>query len=87
MRLSPVAVLLALLAGGSLLGVAGALLALPLAAGIRVVVEDLRIDLPGEQPGEVTERTLHDEAEAAFAARAGGSSAVEAAAIATELAE
>jgi hypothetical protein len=86
MRLSLVAVLLALLAGGSLLGVAGALRALPLAAGIRVVVEDLRIDRPGEQPGEVTEQTRHNEAEAAFAQRASGSSAVEAATIATELA-
>ncbi|HEY8744356.1 MAG TPA: AI-2E family transporter, partial [Chloroflexota bacterium] len=52
LRLSPVAVTLALLVGGALLGIVGALLALPIAAGIRVLIEDLRIDLPGEQLGE-----------------------------------
>ena len=39
LRLPTIAVVLAILAGGELLGLAGALLALPLAAGIRVVVE------------------------------------------------
>jgi predicted PurR-regulated permease PerM len=42
----------ALLIGGQLLGIVGALLALPIAAGLRVLIEQLRIDLPGEQPGE-----------------------------------
>ena len=86
MRLSPVIVLLALLVGGTLLGVVGALLALPIAAGVRVLIEDLRIDLPGEQPGEVTERAVEDEIETTFAERAAGASAEEAAIIATELA-
>src|SRR5262249_15132741 len=39
LRLPTIAVVLALLAGAELLGLIGALLALPLAAGIRVVVE------------------------------------------------
>jgi predicted PurR-regulated permease PerM len=56
LRLSPVAVTVALLAGGTLLGIVGALLALPLAAGVRVLIEDLRIELPGEQSGEAAER-------------------------------
>jgi predicted PurR-regulated permease PerM len=87
LRLSPVAVLIALLIGGELLGVIGALLALPLAAGIRVLVEDLRIELPGEQPGEETQRVADERAEVLYAAQADGASAVEAAVLATALAE
>ena len=87
LRLSPVAVTIALLVGGKLLGIAGALLALPIAAGIRVAVEDLRIELPGEQPGEAAQRARDEQAEAHFAAQAEGSSAVEAAVVATAIAE
>jgi predicted PurR-regulated permease PerM len=87
LRLSPVAVTIALLAGGKLLGVIGALLALPIAAGIRVLVEDLRIELPGEQPGEVASRTASDRAETDYADRADGVPLDEAAAIATQVAE
>jgi predicted PurR-regulated permease PerM len=87
LRLSPLAVLIALLIGGQLLGIVGALLALPLAAGLRVVIEQLRIDLPGEQPGEVTERVLDAEAEASYAEQTLGLPAVEAAEVATEMAE
>jgi predicted PurR-regulated permease PerM len=87
MRLSPVAVMVALLIGGELLGLVGALLALPLAAGIRVLVEDLRIELPGEQPGEETQRAADEQAEAVYAAQTDGATAVEAAVLATALAE
>ncbi len=87
LRLSPLAVLVALLVGGELLGIVGALLALPLAAGVRVLVEQLRIDLPGEQPGEAAQRAADAEAEATYLAQASGSSAAESAAIATNLAE
>ncbi len=87
LRLSPVAVTLALLVGGKLLGIVGALLALPIAAGLRVVVEHLRIELPGEQPGEPARRAVEDRAEAFYAERAGGSSAVEAGVMATALAD
>lgn len=87
LRLSPVAVTLALLIGFKLLGIVGALLALPLAAGIRVLMEDLRIDLPGEQVGEEAERKIEALAEAVYAQRTEGAPAVEAAAVATELAE
>ena len=41
----------AILVGGQLLGIIGALLALPMAAGIRVLIENYRIELPGDQPG------------------------------------
>ncbi len=87
LRLSPLAVLIALLVGGQLLGIVGALLALPLAAGLRVLVEQLRIDLPGELPGEAAQRATDARAEASYAEQAEGSSALEAAGMATALAE
>ena len=87
MRLSPVAVIVSLLIGGALLGVVGALLALPIAAGIRVLVEDLRIELPGEQLGEQSQRTTQDNAEARYAAQSAGTSAIESAVLATTFAE
>ncbi|MDP9373083.1 MAG: AI-2E family transporter [Chloroflexota bacterium] len=87
LRLSPVAVMVALLVGGKLLGVVGALLALPITAGLRVVVAHLRIDLPGEQPGEPARRAAEDHAEAFYAERTADSSAVEAAVTATALAD
>ena len=86
LRLSPLAVLVALLIGGQLLGIVGALLALPLAAGLRVLVEDLRIALPGELPGEARERARDARAEEAYAAEAEGTSAIEAAGLATTIA-
>lgn len=86
LRLSPVAVLIALLVGGTLLGIVGAVLALPIAAGIRVLIEDLRIALPGDQPGEDMLREQDELVESAFAERAADASALEAATIATELA-
>ena len=87
LRLSPVAVTIALLAGGKLLGIVGALLALPIAAGLRVMAEHLRIELPGEQPGEAAERAVEEQAEAVYADQVAGASAVEAAILATALAE
>lgn len=87
LRLSPLAVLVALLVGGQLLGIVGALLALPLAAGLRVLVEQLRIELPGEQPAESARRAGDVRAEAVYARQAEGSSAIEAAALATTMAE
>ncbi len=85
LRLSAVAVTLALLAGGTLLGIIGALLALPVAAGIRVIVQDLRIDLPGEQSGEAAQHVEEEQAEAAYAAQTQGATATEAAAVATAM--
>lgn len=87
LRLSPVAVTIALLAGGKLFGIIGALLALPIAAGIRATVEELRIGLPGEQSGEPEERARDEAAEARYLERTEGVSAVEAANVATTLAD
>jgi predicted PurR-regulated permease PerM len=87
LRLSPIAVTVAILVGGQLLGAIGALLALPMAAGIRVLIENYRIALPGDQPGEKEERVEEAHAEATYAEQAQGTSAVEAAMMATEIAE
>jgi hypothetical protein len=87
LRLSPVAVTIALLAGAKLFGVIGALLALPIAAGIRATVEELRIALPGEQSGAPEERAHEEQVEARYLAETEGASAVEAADVATTLAD
>lgn len=87
LRLSPLVVLVALLIGGQLLGIIGALVALPLAASLRVAIEQLRIDLPGEQPGEATQRALDAQAEAVYAEQTEGVSALAAVTVATVMAE
>ena len=48
LRLPPAVVLVALLVGGTLAGILGALLALPIAAGVQMLIRELRVDLPGE---------------------------------------
>jgi predicted PurR-regulated permease PerM len=86
LRLSAVDVTLALLVGGELLGIMGALLALPLAAGLRMVVHELRVELPG-QPGESPEVRARDErAEETYEALTEGAPAEEAAVVAVAIA-
>lgn len=87
LRLPASSVLLALLVGGKLLGILGALLSLPIAAAIRMLVEELRVDLPGESVPDSALRAKDEAAEREFAARAAGEPAVKAAAIAVEIAE
>jgi putative heme transporter len=87
LRLPPATVMIALLVGGKLLGILGALLALPIAAGIRMMIAELRVELPGEEQADADVCAKDAEAEAEFAERAAGHPAVEAAAIATEIAE
>jgi predicted PurR-regulated permease PerM len=48
LRLSPAVVVLALVAGGVLLGMIGALLALPIAAGLQMIIKELGVELPGD---------------------------------------
>ena len=60
LRMTPAIVLVALLVGGTLAGILGALLALPIAAGVQMLIRELRVDLPGDTPA--TEEThLRDE--------------------------
>lgn len=87
LRLSAAAVTIALLVGGQLLGILGALLALPFAASLRMIVEELRVELPG-QPGESPEARARDErAEETYAALTEGAPAEEAAVIAVAIAD
>ncbi len=86
LRLPSSIVMIALLVGGTLMGVVGALLALPLAAGIRMVVEELRLQLPGQALPDVRTAAQDRSANRSYARRARGEPVIEAAAIATEIA-
>jgi predicted PurR-regulated permease PerM len=87
MRLSPVAVTIALMTGGLLFNVIGALVALPIAAGIRAAVEELRIDLPGNQPGETQERVREAQIESRYISETKGATAAEAGTVAIAIAD
>ena len=90
LRLPSATVMVALLVGGKLLGVLGALLALPIAAGLRMLIEELRVDLPGEDVRHSVQRRQDqrdEDEQREFTSRAAGAPATEAAAIAIEIAE
>src|SRR3954452_890353 len=86
LRLSPAAVLLALLAGGTMLGVMGALLALPIAAGLQMILEELRVEMPGDDSDDRPERARNAKTEATYERMSAGSTAPEAGQIARNLA-
>jgi predicted PurR-regulated permease PerM len=86
LRLSPVAVVLALLAGGTLLGVMGALLALPIAAGLQMILEELRVELPGDDSDDRSARARNAKTEATYERMSAGTTAPEAGQIARNLA-
>ena len=82
LRLSPPVVVLSLLAGGILLGIVGALLALPVAAGLQMILEELRVELPGDDSDDPSKRAKDEKTEAAYERMSAGSTAPEAAQIA-----
>jgi putative heme transporter len=86
LRLSPSVVVLALLAGGTLLGVMGALLALPIAAGLQMILEELRVELPGDDSDDRTARARNAKTEATYERMSAGTTAPEAGLIARDLA-
>jgi hypothetical protein len=86
LRLSSAVVVIALLVGGKLGGVMGALLALPIAAALRMLIEELRVDLPGDDTDDRTLRARDARAERTYARETAGASPEEAAAVATEIA-
>ena len=86
LRLSPAAVILALLAGGILLGVMGALLALPIAAGLQMILKELRVELPGDDSDDRTARVQNAKTEATYERMSAGTTAPEAGQIASTLA-
>ncbi len=86
LRLSSAVVVIALLVGGKVGGIVGALLALPLAAALRMLIEELRVDLPGDDTDDPGTRARDARAERTYARETAGASPVEAAAVATEIA-
>jgi predicted PurR-regulated permease PerM len=87
LRLPSSMVLVALLVGGSLMGIVGALLALPVAAATRMLIEELRVDLPGEAIDDDEVRARDEEGEKEYQRRAEGLSAEQAAAIAVAISD
>lgn len=89
MRLPSSVVLLSLIAGAALGGVVGALLALPVAAASLMLVEELRIELPGEGEGvESAELRAKDElGEVEYERRTEGMRAEQAAAVAVAMSD
>lgn len=87
LRLPAAVVILALLIGGTLLGIIGALLALPLAAALLMALRELRVALPGQALVDRTLRERDEEAERTYARRSAGAPARDAAAIAVDIAD
>ena len=87
LRLPSPVVLFALLAGGTLMGILGALLALPVAATVMMLIEELRVELPGEQEqlDDMHVREADDRSEDEYERRTEGVGAEQAAAIAVEI--
>jgi len=87
LRLPSSVVLFSLIAGATLLGIIGALLALPVAAAILMLIDELRVELPGEtEQAKDTEMRKKDErGEIEYERRTEGMPAEEAAAIAVEM--
>jgi predicted PurR-regulated permease PerM len=82
LRLSPPAVIVSLLIGGELMGVMGALLALPFAASIGMLITELRVELPGDDHEAREQRAKDVVVEREFETLAAGESVQESAAIA-----
>jgi hypothetical protein len=80
-------VLISLLAGGALMGIPGALLALPTAAALRMLELASRVVLPGDCVDDERIRARDEHAEQQYAERAQGAPADQAAAIAVEVSE
>jgi len=86
LRLSSAVVVIALLVGGKVGGIIGALLALPMAAALRMLIEELRVDLPGDDTDDPQLRARDARAERTYARETAGASPEEAAAVATDIA-
>ncbi len=87
LRLPSAVVFLSLIVGAALGGVIGALLALPLAAAIVMLIDELRVDLPGEteQPEDLATRRKDEQDEQEYEQRTGQEPAATAAAIAVAI--
>jgi predicted PurR-regulated permease PerM len=86
LRLSPTTVVIALLSGAILLGVIGALLALPIAAGLQMILEELRVELPGDDSNDRLADARDASTEATYERMSAGATAPESGQIARTLA-
>jgi predicted PurR-regulated permease PerM len=86
LRLSSAVVVIALLVGGKVGGIIGALLALPIAAALRMLIEELRVDMPGDDTDDPRLRARDARAERIYARETAGAPPEEAAAVATDIA-
>ncbi len=88
LRLPSSVVLFALLTGGTLMGIVGALLALPVAAAVLMLIEELRVELPGssETVAQGQQRERDEVTVREYSLRTEGLPVHEAAAIAVEIA-
>lgn len=89
LRLPSSVVLFALIAGGTLAGVVGALLALPVAATMLMLIDEMRMAMPGEdmQREDVELQQQDKLSEAEYQRRTKGMPAEQAAAVAVEIAQ
>ena len=87
LRLPSSVVLFSLIVGATLMGITGALLALPVAAVILMLIDELRVELPGENESTADEalRKKDERGEQEYERRTEGMPAQEAAAIAVEM--
>ena len=89
LRLPSSLVLFALIAGGTLAGVLGALLALPVAAATLMLIEEMRMAMPGEdvQREDLEIQQQDERGEAEYQRRTEGMPAEQAAAVAVEISQ
>jgi predicted PurR-regulated permease PerM len=87
LRLPSSIVLFALITGGTLYGIGGALLALPVAATLLMLADELKLELPGETTQEDDETVQRNDniGEAEYLRRAGGMTAEASAGVALEI--
>jgi putative heme transporter len=85
LRLPSAAIIVALLVGGKMGGIVGALLALPLAAALRMLIEELRLSLPGDDTDDRALKQRDAQAEQAYAKQSAGASPEEAGVVATRI--
>jgi predicted PurR-regulated permease PerM len=86
LRLPPAIVVVALLVGGTLAGILGALLALPIAAGLQMVLRELRLDLPGEATSHDAAQRIEQQANEVYEQLTEGVPAADAGVIADDIA-
>ena len=86
LRLSAATVILALLVGGTLLGILGALLALPISAGLLMIARELRVELPGDDSADLAGRARVELLERTYEQRSAGAAPEQAAVIAAAVA-